>query len=319
MIKDKNIFITGGAGFISNRLIKELVHNNEITIFDNFYRDTLTNSAFALHPNIRIIKGSVLDFDHLIESMFGADIVVHAAAIAGIDTVIKSPTTTMQVNMIGTANALEAAKINKIKGRFINFSTSEVFGSYAFKSTEKCSTSVGSAGEARWTYAVSKLAAEHLSLAYYKEFNLPTVTVRPFNVYGEGQTGEGALQIFVKRALEDRDIHIYGDGNQIRSWCYVDDFIIGLIKCIENEAAVGESFNIGNAKAVLTTYGLAQTVCRVLNSKSKIIFKPPLSADIELRIPSVEKASEILDFQATTLLDEGIARTAEWVKNGVLV
>lgn len=319
MIKDKNIFITGGAGFISNRLIKELVHNNEITIFDNFYRDTLTNSAFALHPNIRIIKGSVLDFDHLIESMFGADIVVHAAAIAGIDTVIKSPTTTMQVNMIGTANALEAAKINKIKGRFINFSTSEVFGSYAFKSTEKCSTSVGSAGEARWTYAVSKLAAEHLSLAYYKEFNLPTVTVRPFNVYGEGQTGEGALQIFIKRALEDRDIHIYGDGNQIRSWCYVDDFIAGLIKCIENEAAVGESFNIGNAKAVLTTYGLAQTVCRVLNSKSKIIFKPPLSADIELRIPSVEKASEILDFQATTLLDEGIARTAEWVKNGVLV
>ncbi len=319
MIIDKNIFITGGAGFISNRLIKELVHNNEITIFDNFYRDTLTNSAFALHPNIRIIKGSVLDFDHLIESMFGADIVVHAAAIAGIDTVIKSPTTTMQVNMIGTANALEAAKINKIKGRFINFSTSEVFGSYAFKSTEKCSTSVGSAGEARWTYAVSKLAAEHLSLAYYKEFNLPTVTVRPFNVYGEGQTGEGALQIFIKRALEDRDIHIYGDGNQIRSWCYVDDFIAGLIKCIENEAAVGESFNIGNAKAVLTTYGLAQTVCRVLNSKSKIIFKPPLSADIELRIPSVEKASEILDFQATTLLDEGIARTAEWVKNGVLV
>ncbi len=319
MIKDKNIFITGGAGFISNRLIKELVNNNEITIFDNFYRDTLTNSAYALHPNIRIIRGSVLDFEHLIESMSGADIVVHAAAIAGIDTVIKSPTSTMQVNMIGTANTLEAAKINKIKDRFINFSTSEVFGNYAFKSTEKCNTSIGSAGEARWTYAVSKLAAEHLSLAYFKEFNLPTVTIRPFNVYGEGQTGEGALQIFIKRALEDKDIHIYGDGNQIRSWCYVDDFIVGLIKCIENPAAIGESFNIGNAKAVLTTYGLAQTVCRVLNSTSKIIFKPPLSADIELRIPSVLKASEILDFQATTLLDEGIVRTAEWVKNGVLV
>lgn len=319
MLKDKNVFITGGAGFISNRLIKELVHDNDITIFDNFYRDTLSNSEFAFHPNIRIIKGSVLDFAHLTESMQDADIVVHAAAIAGIDTVIKSPTATMQVNMIGTANALEAARINKVKDRFINFSTSEVFGNYAFKSTEKCNTSVGSAGEARWTYAVSKLAAEHLSLAYFKEFNLPTVTVRPFNVYGEGQTGEGALQIFIKRALENKDIHIYGDGNQIRSWCYVDDFIGGLIKCIENKAAVGESFNIGNAKAVLTTYGLAQTVCRVLNSKSKIIFKPPLSADIELRIPSVQKASEILDFEATTLLDEGIVRTAEWLKNAVLV
>ncbi len=319
MIKGKNIFITGGAGFISNRLIKELVNLNKITVFDNFYRDTLSFSDIAQHTNIKIIRGSVLDFDHLKESMSGADIVVHAAAIAGIDTVIKSPTATMQVNMIGTANALEAAKQNKVSGRFINFSTSEVFGNYAFKSTEKCNTSVGSAGEARWTYAVSKLAAEHLSLAYFHEFGLPTVTVRPFNVYGEGQTGEGALQIFIKRALENEDIHIYGDGNQIRSWCYIDDFIGGLLQCLENPAAIGESFNIGNAKSVLTTYGLAQTVCRVLRSNSEIVHKPALSADIELRIPSIEKAIKILGFSAETNIDEGIAKTAAWLRNMVLV
>lgn len=319
MIRNKKIFITGGAGFISNRLMKELVDDNEITIFDNFSRDTLSNSDLAYHPNIEKIKGSVLDFEHLVEAMYGAEIVVHAAAIAGIDTVIKSPVTTMQVNMLGTANALEAARINKVSDRFVNFSTSEVFGSYAFKSSETSSTSVGSAGEARWTYAVSKLAAEHLAHAFFKEHNLPVVTVRPFNVYGEGQTGEGALQIFIKRALKNDDINIYGDGNQIRSWCYVDDFIQGLVKCIENPNAVGESFNIGNAKAVVTTYGLAQTVCRVLGSSSKIMFKPPLSADIELRIPSVDKASTILDFHAETLLDEGIAKTAEWIKQLVPV
>lgn len=314
MIKGKRIFITGGAGFISNRLIKELIHDNEITVFDNFYRDTLTKTNLSSNPNLRIVKGSVLDSELLTNAMKGADIVVHAAAIAGIDTVIKSPTTTMQVNMTGTANALEAAKVNQVKGRFVNFSTSEVFGNFAFKSTEKCNTVVGSAGEARWTYAVSKLAAEHLTQAYHKEFNLPTVTVRPFNVYGEGQTGEGALQIFIKRALNNEDIHIYGDGNQIRSWCYIDDFIDGLLRCIEDPAAVGESFNIGNAKSVLTTYGLAQTVCRVLNSESKIVHKPALSADIELRIPSVEKARDILGFEASTLLDTGILKTAEWMK-----
>ena len=108
--------------------------------------------------------------------------------------------------------------------------------------------------------------------------------MRPFNVYGPGQTGEGALQIFIKRALNNEDIYINGDGTQIRAWCYVDDFVDCLMRCISDEKAIGESFNLGNARAVITTLGLAQTVCRVLASKSKILFRDQLSADIELRI-----------------------------------
>jgi UDP-glucose 4-epimerase len=184
----------------------------------------------------------------------------------------------------------------------------------AFKPTEDAETVAGSAGEARWTYAVSKLAGEHLAMAYYREFGLPTVSVRPFNVYGPGQTGEGAIQIFIKRALRGEDIEMHGDGSQIRAWCFVDDFVDCLMRCITMPKAVGESFNIGNARAVSTTYGLAQTVCRVLNSKSKIIFKPALSAEIELRIPSVEKSRNILGFTAQVDLEEGILRTAEWFK-----
>ncbi len=103
---------------------------------------------------------------------------------------------------------MEAAKEHNIRDRVVDFSTSEVFGSRAFKSTENDDTISGSAGKARWTYAVSKLAGEHLTMAYFKEFNLPTVSVRPFNVYGPGQTGEGALQIFIKRALRNEDIYI---------------------------------------------------------------------------------------------------------------
>lgn len=314
MIENKRIFITGGAGFIANTLIRHYIDKNKIVVYDNFHRDTLSSSGLAGHQNLEIVKGDVLDLNHLTQSMKGADIVVHAAGIAGIDTVIKDPVKTMQVNMIGTANTLEAAKSNNVKDRFIDFSTSEIFGTMAFKSTENDQTVSGSAGEARWVYAVSKLAGEHLAHAYYKQYNLPVVTVRPFNVYGPGQTGEGAIQIFIKRALNNEEIFINGDGAQIRAWCYVDDFVDCLIRCIEDPKAIGESFNLGNARAVMTTLGLAQTVCRVLNSKSKISHKAALTADIELRIPSVEKTERVLGFKAKVDLEEGISKTAEWLK-----
>jgi len=314
MLKSKTIFITGGAGFIANTLIKHYITNNKIIVYDNFHRDTLTSSNVANHKNLKIIKGDVLDLPLLTNSMKGADIVVHAAGIAGIDTVIKDPVRTMTVNMIGTANALEAAKVNKINDRFVDFSTSEIFGSHAFKSTEEAPAVAGSVGEARWVYAVSKLAGEHLAHAYYKQHKLPVVTVRPFNVYGPGQTGEGALQIFIKRALKNEDIFIYGDGTAIRAWCFVDDFVDCLIRCIEDPKAIGESFNLGNQRAVITTLGLAQAVCRVLKSDSKILYKDALSADIEMRIPSVAKTKEILGFEAKVDLDEGILRTAAYFK-----
>lgn len=312
MIKKKRIFITGGAGFIANRLIGRLVKDNRIVIYDNFHRDTFSKSSCAHHPNIKVIQGDVLDFELLKKSMQGVDILVHAAAIAGIDTVIKSPTQTMRVNMLGTANVLEAARQNKINGRIVNFSTSEIFGTMAFKSSENDRAVTGIAGEARWTYAVSKLSGEHLAMAYHNEFKLSVVCVRPFNVYGPGQTGEGAILIFIQRALSNRNIYIYGDGSRIRAWCYIDDFIDCLLRCIENPKAIGKIFNIGNARAVVTMYGLAQTICRVLNSKSKIIFRPDLSADIELRIPCVEKTQDILGFEARIDLEKGIAMTAEW-------
>jgi UDP-glucose 4-epimerase len=317
MIDNKTIFITGGAGFIANTLIKHYINNNKIVVYDNFHRDTLTESEVAKHPNLTIIKGDVLDLPFLTESMKGADIVVHAAGIAGIDTVIRNPVRTMQVNMIGTSNALEAARTNNITERFIDFSTSEVFGSMAFRSSETDSTVSGSAGEARWTYAVSKLAGEHLAHAYYKQFNLPVVTVRPFNVYGPGQTGEGAIQIFIRKALKNETIKIDGDGSQIRAWCFVDDFVDCLIRCIENPAAIGESFNLGNARAVITILGLAQAVCRVLKSDSKIEFEAPLSADIAMRIPNVDKTFNVLGFKAKVDLDEGIAITADWMKQSM--
>lgn len=314
MIENKNIFITGGAGFIANTLIRRLIEANQITVYDNFYRDTLTASGLRNHPRLKVIEGDVLDAARLENVLRGYDLVVHAAAIAGIDTVIQDPVRTWEVNLIGTANVLRAAHRNGLTDRLLDFSTSEVFGSMAYNSSEDDTAVAGSAGEARWVYAVSKLAGEHLVKAYQHKHGLPTVTVRPFNVYGPGQTGEGAMQIFIKRALRDEDIFIHGDGNQIRAWCYVDDFVECLMRCLSSPKAIGQSYNIGNARAVITVLGLAQTVCRVLNSRSRIIFKPALSADIGLRIPSVRKIEEDLGFKAQIDLDEGIRRTAEYFR-----
>jgi UDP-glucose 4-epimerase len=219
------------------------------------------------------------------------------------------------VNMIGTANVLRAAKENGVSDRVIDFSTSEVFGSMAYRVSEDAHAVAGSAGEARWVYAVSKLAGEHLAHAYFREYKLPTVTLRPFNVYGPGQTGEGALQIFIRRALQNEPISIYGDGTQIRAWCYVDDMAEAIMFALEKPDAVGESFNVGNARAVTTIFGLAETVCRVLGAKSQIQFCDALSADIELRIPETRKAEKVLGFKAKVDLEEGIQRTAEWYRS----
>ena len=313
-ISGKRILITGGAGFIANRLIRELLPLNEITIYDNFTRDTFSKSDLEHKSKVRVIKGDVLDLDSLTAATKDVDIFIHAAAIAGIDTVAKDSVLTMKVNMLGTANALEAAYRAGVSERFINFSTSEVFGPYSYKSKESEATVSGTAGEARWTYAVSKLAGEHLGLSYFRQHSLPVVNVRPFNVYGPGQTGEGALSIFIQKALKDNVIEIDGDGAQIRAWCYIDDFVEGLLLCIQNQGAIGESINIGNSRATMTILGLANTVCRVIGSNSKIVHLAPLSEDIALRVPSLEKARRLIGFEAKVDLEEGIQRTAEWIK-----
>lgn len=315
MIEAKTIFITGGAGFIGSTLAGRLVERNRVVIYDNLSRNALKDQAFHSHPNLTLVQGDILDAAALVEAMQGADIVVHCAAIAGIDTVIKRPVTTMRVNMVGSANVLEAAARLPRCERVVCFSTSEVFGQHAFRSAETDNTVVGKVGEARWTYAVSKLAEEHLAIAYHQEQGLPTTVLRPFNVYGPGQVGEGALRTFIMRALKNEPIQIHGDGTQIRAWCYVDDMVHGVLLAMEHPRAVGESFNIGNQRAVTTIYGLASAVVRVLGSSSTLSFTYKDYADVELRIPSVRKAAELLGFEAQIDLDEGIRRTAEFYRS----
>ena len=311
----KRIFVTGGAGFIGTTLARRLVDQNEVVALDNLHRDALSGTDLADHPNFTFHHADVLDADAVRELAAGATHIVHAAAIAGVSTVLESPVRTMRVNVIGTYNVLEAAVATlPTLERFLDFSTSEVFGTYAFRVTEGQVSTIGSVGEARWTYAVSKLAGEHMAHAYYDEVGLPTVTVHPFNVYGPGQIGGGAIRAFIEAALAGRDLVVHGNGSQIRAWCYVDDMVEAALLCLERPEAVGHSFNVGNPRSAVNVYDLAQRVKRLTGCPGEIVFQPLHYADVELRVPNVEKAREILGFEAQVELDEGLARTIAWYK-----
>ena len=314
-LQGKRIFITGGAGFIGTTLARNLVDANDVVILDNLDRDRLTGTDLAEHANLTFVQGDVLDAELVGELAAGATHIVHLAAIAGVDNVLKSRVRTMRVNLIGTYNVLEAAHATRATvERLIDFSTSEVFGRHAYKVEETHMTTQGSVGEARWTYAVSKLAGEYLVHSYFDEYGLPTATVRPFNIYGPGQVGGGAIRAFIETILAGEDLVIHGDGSQIRAWCYIDDMVDFLLLILEHEGAVGEVFNVGNARSVLTIYDLAMRVRRLMGSDCEVVFRPLHYTDVEMRIPNVDKARNLLGWEAKVDLDDGLARTIAWYR-----
>ncbi len=317
MIKGKKILITGGAGFFGVHLSMRLIEDNNITIFDNFHRNALKYTNLEKHPHMRVVEGDVVKKEDIEKIKEHYDYIIHAAAIAGVDQVINRPIETMKVNFVGTLNVLEVFQDVEIE-RFVEISTSEVFGSYVYKQEEHSNVVLGSVGEARWTYAVSKLASEHLVYSFYRTRKMPTVTLRPFNIYGPFQVGTGAIHEFIERALNNQDIEIHNDGSQLRTWCYISDMIDAIILSLEKDSAVGHVFNIGNPVTAITVYNLAKLVKSITGSKSKLVFKSIEYKDVELRIPNINKAKELLGFNPKVDLEEGIKKTVEWYKKNII-
>ena len=317
MLEGARVLITGGAGFIGSSLALRLVETCDVVILDNMARDALSETGLLGHSRVRVVKGDVMDPVAVEDAISGCDMVVHMASIAGVDTVMRSPVTTMRVALLGTIVVLDSAVKKGDVRRFVDFSTSEVFGRYAYKVTEGDHHELGAVGEARWTYAVSKLATEHLALSYHREFGFPATSVRPFNIYGPRQVGEGAVHHFVVRALRGEDLIVHNDGSQIRSWCYIDDIVDGILLVLTRDEAVGEAFNIGNPRSTLTIYNLAREIVRLSGSQSRIRMVPWNYTDVELRIPDVGKARRLLGFEPKVDLEEGLTRTIEWYRRKV--
>ena len=307
----KRILITGGAGFIGSHLVERLLDRNHVVVYDNLHRNALQFAHLDQHPHLTFIKGDVLDYEGTRRAMDGCQIVIHCAAIAGVYTVDRSAVRTMEVNLLGTNLVVKAALDVGVE-RFVEFSTSEVYGLFVHRGKESDFTPVGPIGESRWVYAASKLASEHLSYAHYKEDGLPLSVVRPFNVYGPRQVGDGAIRGMILQALQNLPITLYNDGTQIRAWCYVDDFVDGVLRATERSEAIGHAFNIGNPQGTATNFELANTILRLTASKSEIIFKPHPGPEVDLRVPSIEKAMALLDFQPRISLESGVAQTIPW-------
>lgn len=313
MIQGHNIFITGGAGFIGSYLCERLVAHNKLIVYDNEHRDALSLTSIREHPNLTFIKGDVLEQGRLVEAMQGCNLVLHMAAIAGLDNVVRKPITTMQVNLLGAYHVLEAVIRQKTPvQRLLLFSTSEVYGPRVYLADENGLTTQGSVGEPRWSYAISKIAADHMAFGYRDAYGLPVVIVRPFNVYGPRQVGEGAIHKFCVAAIEGQDLYVTGDGSQIRAWCFVDDFVDGVIAALEEDSAIGQVFNLGNPAQAMTILALAEMTIRLARSRSHIKFISHKMADVEIRVPSIQKAKDLLGFEPKVRLEEGIQRTLAW-------
>jgi nucleoside-diphosphate-sugar epimerase len=305
------VCITGGAGFIGSHLVEQLADANDIVVFDNFRRNAIQFSRVEHHPRVRFVTGDVTDYEAVRRAVEGCGIVIHCAAIAGVYSVDRNAVATMEVNLLGTHQVVKAV-LDAGVSRFVEFSTSEVYGPFVHKGKEDDVTTIGPIGERRWVYAASKLASEHFSYAHYKEDGLPLTIVRPFNVYGPRQVGDGAIRGMVIQALQNAPITLFNDGTQIRAWCYVDDFVDGVLRIVERPEAVGEAFNLGNPQGTITNLELANMIVRLASSTSPIVFKPHPGPEVDLRVPSIEKAMRLLDYRPRVSLEIGIARTVEW-------
>lgn len=313
MLEGARILVTGGAGFIGSHLVERLLPRNHITVFDTFSRDALSSNPWADSANLVKVNGDVLNAEATQQVMEGHDYVIHCAAIAGVDTVARRPVETLRVNVLGSFNVLEAASKLVSCQRVVCFSTSEIFGPNAGGAAEADPAVTGPPGEPRWTYAAGKLVEEHTALAYHREFGLPAVVVRPFNVYGPRQVGEGAINNFTRRALRGEPLVIHGSGEQVRSWTYVSDMIDGVILALTQDRAIGEAYNIGNPESAVTTKELADLINTVTGSPAGIEFVDGPTAEIETRWPDIDKARQQLGFHPLVDLSTGISRTIEFL------
>jgi nucleoside-diphosphate-sugar epimerase len=314
MIQGKKVLITGGAGFIGTHVAERLVDRNDITLLDIDLDNALPYSPLAADDRIRKICGDVRDPEVVEDEVADCQILLHFASILGVREVIERARDTIDTIVLGTRNVLEAARKNPCIERIVYISTSEVYGNI-IDASEGMPASVGTTNDARLCYASAKLTGEHQIWAYRRDFGLPTVIARPFNIYGPRRKTSHAVGHFIVRALANKNLTLHGDGSQLRSWCYIDDFCDGIMACIEDVAAVGEDFNLGDPRTAATIYDLAQRVIRLAKSSSRIITTPHTFIDIGVRAPNSVKVRTHLGCSPQYEMDDALECTIAWYRD----
>jgi len=310
------VLITGGAGFIGSHLSDAYLNRgDEVFIIDDLSTGSFENIRHLKdHPSFHYTIESVHHQHIMAELVDQCDVIFHLAAAVGVKLIVESPVNTIETNVHGTEVVLSLA--NKKKKKVLIASTSEVYGlSTQVPFKEDGNLVMGATTKGRWSYACSKAIDEFLALAYWREKKLPTIVVRLFNTVGPRQTGQYGMVIptFVKQALSDRPITVYGDGKQSRCFCFVGDVVGALMKLMDDEQAVGEVFNVGSNQEI-TIGDLARKVKELTTSESEIVLVPYDEAyeegfeDMPRRIPDISKVKEQIGFQPQMNLD-GILRS----------
>ncbi|MBM3214657.1 NAD-dependent epimerase/dehydratase family protein [Candidatus Poribacteria bacterium] len=312
MIHGRRILMTGGGGFIGTVFAEALAATNQVILYDiEFQNNSFSYSSLGSNPNVHCVRGDLLDTEKLRNACADVDIVVHLAAVVGVQQVQMNTVDTLSVNLRGTQSVLDALPMKRIE-RFVYFSSSEVYGTHAYAASEGAPTPIGSCDDPRWCYAVSKVASEHVVAAYHREYGLPTVILRPFNIFGPKRLGDHAILRFIYQALNNAPLTVHNDGSAIRSWCYISDFVDGALRALENENAIGRCFNVGNALNTVTMYQLASDIIELCGSRSGVAFVPYKQSDVHLRVPDISHARDVLGYEPQVPLIDGLRTTRDW-------
>ncbi|MFI7642199.1 NAD-dependent epimerase/dehydratase family protein [Nonomuraea sp. NPDC049400] len=301
--------ITGGSGFVGSHLTDALIaRGDSVVVLDNLSTGRLAN--LRPHPNMRFVQGSILDELIVDELVHQCDVVVHLAAAVGVKLIVEQPLRSLTTNIRGSEIVIEAA--HRYRKKILVASTSEVYGKNSSGALrEDADRILGSTTVVRWAYSTAKSVDEILANAYHKERGLPAIVVRLFNTVGPRQSPAYGMVIprLVRQALAGAPLTVFGDGTQTRCFAHVADVVDGLVRLLDNEAAVGETFNIGVANEV-SILELAKLVVEHTGSTSAIELIPYHEAyqqgfeDMTRRVPDTTKLCELTGWAPRHTLDE---------------
>ena len=296
-------FITGGAGFIGRHLVAKLLHDkHEITIFDNFSSSSKNDITHLLEDGVGLVTGDILDYDLLLKSMPNYDFVIHLAAQTSVSQSVANPKTTADIIVDGTVNVLKSCVKTNVKNLIFSSSAAVYGNSINTLLAENAQLSPLS------SYGASKLVAEYNLLAFSKLFGLNCISLRLFNVYGNGQSSEaGVIRKFLKNISKDAPIEIFGDGVQSRDFVHVSDVIQAFYCAIRNiETKRGEVYNIGSGTAT----SINELASLLFSSKGKdlqVIHKPALEGEIKDSKADISLAENDIGYSPHVPLSDGLA------------
>jgi UDP-glucose 4-epimerase len=317
------ILVTGGAGFIGSHLCELLVHQGfQVVAIDDLSTGQLENiRALIPLPNFHFVRETILNTQVLDRLTSQADIVIHLAAAVGVKLIVENPVHTIQTNIMGTEVVLTTA--NRYGCKVLIASSSEVYGKgvrVPFSEDDDCL--LGPTTHSRWAYAASKSIDEFMGLAYHRQFGLPVVIMRFFNTVGPRQTGRYGMVVprFVRQALNNDTVTVYGDGTQSRCFADVSDVVQAVAQLALHPEAGGQVFNIGSTEEV-SIYQLAERIIQLSGSSSTIQLVPydeayaPGFEDMHRRVPSIMKIKSLIGFKSHHSLDDTLRRVINFERS----